>query len=136
MKAARKLLALAYSPEDNTLHTITLATKLLTLIKTNTNSVAFSPQANYTDFGTANCWRNLVPTFADRGLSRGQRGGSRTVVNLNFLDQSLYFSFKLPLIYPHEAEWTPFETHCYSENLAASGNVLGTSVYAARKSDQ
>jgi hypothetical protein len=52
------------------------------------NSVAFSPQANYTDSVTATCWWNLVPTFADRGVSRGQRGGSPTVVNLSFLDQS------------------------------------------------
>jgi hypothetical protein len=40
------------------------------------NSVALSPRANYTDWATAICWRNLVPTFADRGVSRGQRGGS------------------------------------------------------------
>jgi hypothetical protein len=33
-------------------------------------------------------------TFADRGASRGQRGGSPTVVNLSFLDRSRYFSFK------------------------------------------
>jgi hypothetical protein len=38
--------------------------------------------------------RNLVPTFVDRGVSRGQRGGSLTVVNLSFLDRSRYFSFK------------------------------------------
>jgi hypothetical protein len=36
----------------------------------------------------------LVPTFVDRGVSRGQCGGSPTVVNLSFLDRSLYFSFK------------------------------------------
>jgi hypothetical protein len=36
--------------------------------------------------------RNLVPTFADRGVSRGQRGGSRTVIILSFLDRSRYFS--------------------------------------------
>jgi hypothetical protein len=59
-----------------------------------TNSVAFSPQANYTDWATATCWRNLVPTFVDRGVSRGQRGGSHTVVNLSFLDRSRYFSSK------------------------------------------
>jgi hypothetical protein len=59
-----------------------------------TNSVVFSPQANYTDRSTATCRRNLVPTFVDRGVSRGQRGGSPTVVNLSFLDQSRYFSFK------------------------------------------
>jgi hypothetical protein len=52
-------------------------------------SVAFSPQANYTDWATATCRRNLVPTFVDRGVSRGQRGGSPTVVNLSFLDRVL-----------------------------------------------
>jgi hypothetical protein len=45
-------------------------------------SVAFSPQANYTDWATATCRRNLVPTFVDRRVSRGQRGGPPTVVNL------------------------------------------------------
>jgi hypothetical protein len=64
--------------------------------------MAFSPQANYTDWATATCWRNLVPTLADRGVSRGQRGGSRTVVNTSFLDRSRYFSFKYLLIYPHK----------------------------------
>jgi hypothetical protein len=58
------------------------------------NSVAFSPQTNYTDWATTTCQRNLVPTFVDRGVSRGHRGGSPTVVNLSFLDQSRYFSFK------------------------------------------
>jgi hypothetical protein len=33
-------------------------------------------------------------------------------VNLGFLKPEL-------LIYTHEAEWTPFQTHYYSENLAA-----------------
>jgi hypothetical protein len=64
------------------------------LIQLQTNSASFSPQANYTDRTTATCWRNLMPTFADKGVSRGQRGGSPTVVNFNFLDQSRYFSFK------------------------------------------
>jgi hypothetical protein len=59
-----------------------------------TNSVALSPHANYTDWAAATCRRNLVPTFVDRGVPRGQRSGSRTVVNLSFLDRSLYFSFK------------------------------------------
>jgi hypothetical protein len=35
-----------------------------------------------------------VPAFVDRRVSRGQRGGSRTVVNLSSLDRSRYFSFK------------------------------------------
>jgi hypothetical protein len=59
-----------------------------------TNSVALSPRANYTDSATATCQQNLVPTFVDRGVSRGQRCGFPTVVNLSFLDQSRYFSFK------------------------------------------
>jgi hypothetical protein len=52
-----------------------------------TNSLAFSPQANYTDRATNTCWRNLVPTSADRGVLHGQRGVSHTVVNLSFLDR-------------------------------------------------
>jgi hypothetical protein len=56
--------------------------------------MALSPQANYTDWTTATCRRNLVPTFVDRGVSCGQRGGSLTVVNLRFLDRCRYFSFK------------------------------------------
>jgi hypothetical protein len=58
-----------------------------------------------------------------------------SAVNLSFLDWSRYFSFKLLLNYPHEVEWTPFQTHCYSENLVAPGIELGTSVSAARNSD-
>jgi hypothetical protein len=33
------------------------------------------------------------------------------------------------------AEWTPFQTHCYSENLAAPGIELATSGYEVRNSD-
>jgi hypothetical protein len=56
--------------------------------KNKTNSVALSPRVNYTDWATATCWRNLVSTFVYRRVSRGQRGGSRTVVNLSFLDRT------------------------------------------------
>ena len=38
-------------------------------------------------------------------------------------------------IWPHEAEWTPFQTHYYSENLVAPGIEPGTSVSVARNSD-
>jgi hypothetical protein len=34
-----------------------------------TYSVALSPRANCTDWATATCRRNLVPTFVDRGVS-------------------------------------------------------------------
>jgi hypothetical protein len=77
------------------------------------NSVALSPQANYTDSTNATGRRILVATFADRGVSRGQRGGTLTAVNASFLDRKHYFSFKYLLIYPHEAEWTPLQIHCY-----------------------
>jgi hypothetical protein len=104
--------------------------------KQKTYPVAFSPQANYIDWSTATCQRNLVPTFADIGVSRGQRGGSPTAVNFSILDRGRYFSFKSLLIYPHEAEWTPFQTHCYAENLVAPGIEPRTSGLAARNSDQ
>jgi hypothetical protein len=68
-------------------------------------------------------------------VSRGRRGGTPTVVNLSFPDQSRYFflssssSFILT-----SAEWTPFQTHSYSENMVAPGIELGTSESAARNS--
>jgi hypothetical protein len=69
--------------------------------------VDFSPQANYADWATATCQRNLIPTFADREVSRGQRGGSLTVVNLSFLDRGRYVSSKYLLIYPHKGRVDP-----------------------------
>jgi hypothetical protein len=65
-----------------------MAPWLITQAKQKTNSVAFRPQANYTDWATSTCQRNLVPTFVDREVSRGQRGGSPTIVNLSLLDTS------------------------------------------------
>jgi hypothetical protein len=87
-----------------------------------TNSVAFRPQAKYTDWSTTAFRRNLVPTFVDRGVSRGQRGGSPTAVNLSFLDRSSYFFFQVALHLSSQGqEWAPFQAHCYSENLVAPG---------------
>jgi hypothetical protein len=40
---------------------------------------------------------------------------------LGFLDRSRYFSIKQLLNCTHEAEWTPFQTHYFSENLVAPG---------------
>jgi hypothetical protein len=54
-------------------------------------------------------------------VSRGERGGSLTVVNLSFLDRGRYF-FTLT-----RAEWTPFQTHCYSENPVTPEIEPGTS---------
>jgi hypothetical protein len=58
--------------------------------------------------------------FADRGCH---------VVNatdpygriLWFLDRSRYFSIKLLLNCTHEADWTPVQTHYFSDNLVAQG---------------
>jgi hypothetical protein len=61
------------------------------------NSVAFSPQANYTYWSTATGWRILVPPFVDRRVLRSQRGGHPTAVNLSFLDQSRYSFFQVVL---------------------------------------
>jgi hypothetical protein len=61
------------------------------------NSVAFSSQRNYIDWATATSKRILVPTFVDRGVSRGQRSRTPMVVNLSFLDKSRYFFFKVAL---------------------------------------
>jgi hypothetical protein len=39
------------------------------------NSLTFSPQATYIDQATATGLRILMPTFANRGVSRGQHSG-------------------------------------------------------------
>jgi hypothetical protein len=46
------------------------------------------------------------------------------VVNFGFLDWGCYF-LEIALNYPHEAEWTPFQTHYFSKNLVAPGIELG-----------
>jgi hypothetical protein len=46
--------------------------------------------------------------------------------NLGFLDRSRYFFLPRYLLNcNHEAEWTPFQTHYFSENLVAPGIELG-----------
>jgi hypothetical protein len=52
------------------------------------DSVAFSPQANYTNWANATGRQIWVPAFVDREVSHGQRGRSPTAVILSFLDQS------------------------------------------------
>jgi hypothetical protein len=85
-----------------------------------TKSMAFSPQANYTDCPTAAGQRTLVPTLKDRGVSHGQRGGTpRPLIS----ERSRYLSFKQLIIYPHEAEWTPFQTSILLlRNSGSAGN--------------
>jgi hypothetical protein len=54
--------------------------------------------------------------------------------DLGFIDRSP-FSFKQLPNYTHEAEWNPFQTHYFSENMVAPGIEHGTSGSAARNSD-
>jgi hypothetical protein len=64
----------------------TQAGEYITLILLTLYSLAFSPQANYTDWATTTCQRILVPNVVDGGGgSRGQRGGTPKVVNLILL---------------------------------------------------
>jgi hypothetical protein len=79
--------------------------------------VAFSPQTNYTEWVTATGRRILAPTFVDRGMSRDQCGETPAVVNLSFLDRSSYCFIEVAPHLCSEIGWTPFQTHCYSENL-------------------
>jgi hypothetical protein len=90
--------------------------------KKQTNSVALSPRANYTDSATATCRRNLVPTFVDREMSRCQRSGSPAVVNLSFLDRSRYFSFKYLLVYPHKGWVDPVPDPLLLTKSGSAGN--------------
>jgi hypothetical protein len=48
-------------------------------------------------------------------VPRGQRDGSLGRI-LGFLDPSRYFFLQAA---PHEAEWTLFQTHYFSENVVA-----------------
>jgi hypothetical protein len=51
---------------------------------------------------------------------------------LCFVDRSRYFFFQVaPQLYS-EAEWTPFQTHYFLENLVASGIDPGSSGSVAR----
>jgi hypothetical protein len=44
---------------------------------------------------------------------------------LGFLDRSRYFFFQAAPQCSHEAEWAPFQTHYFSENLVAPGIAPG-----------
>jgi hypothetical protein len=60
-----------------------------------TNSVAFSPQVNSTNWAATTGQRILMSAFADRGMLRGQHDGTPTAVNLSLLEQSCYFFFQV-----------------------------------------
>jgi hypothetical protein len=63
-----------------------------------------------------------MPTFVDRRVLRGQRGGSPTVVNISFLDWIRYFSFKQLLIYPHTGCVDPVPDPVSLRRSGSAGN--------------
>jgi hypothetical protein len=56
-----------------------------------------------------------------------------TVINLSFLGWNQYFFIHAASQYPHEAEWTLFQTHYFSENLAAPEIKPGSSASVATR---
>jgi hypothetical protein len=98
--------------------------------------VAFSLQANYTDWAIVIGRQILVPTFVDRGVSGGQRGGSLTVVNLSFLDHSHYFFFQVAPRLCSRVWVDPVPDPLLLRKSGSAGNIeLMTSGLAARNSD-
>jgi hypothetical protein len=83
--------------------------------------VSFSPQANYTDWATATCRWNLVPASSDRGVSRGQRGGSPRVVNLSFLDR---IGWRWPFNNAVRIETVQSDDSVFNEWGAAGGRMI------------
>jgi hypothetical protein len=74
----------------------------------------------------------LVPTFADRGYRVVSATDPHGRI-LGFLDSKpLLFHSSSSSVITHEAEWTPFQNHYFSENLVVPGIESGS---VARNSD-
>jgi hypothetical protein len=76
----------------------------------------------------------LVLTFADRGCHVVSVTDPYVSI-LGFLDRSHYFSFQVAPHCTHEVEWTPFQTHYFSENLVAPGIEPRNPIPVARNSN-
>jgi hypothetical protein len=61
-----------------------------------------------------------VPTFADRKCHVVSVTDPYDRI-LGLLDWSCFFFFQVALYYSHEAEWTPFKIHYFSEDLVVPG---------------
>jgi hypothetical protein len=57
-----------------------------------------------------------ILTLVDKGVSLGQCNGSPQPLISLLWTGTFTLSFKQLLNYPHEAEWAPFQTHCFSED--------------------
>jgi hypothetical protein len=62
----------------------------------------------------------LVPTFANGGCRMVSPTDKHDRI-LGFLNRSCYFFFQVAPQFTHEAEWTQFQTHYFSENLVVPG---------------
>jgi hypothetical protein len=99
--------------------------------------VALGPQANYTDWATAICRRNLVATFVDRGVSRGENIIHHFKLRImHILFQIMLFSNDTSIYifsrYSHEDLWfeTRWDQLCLSVYLILPA-TLGPGVYSA-----
>jgi hypothetical protein len=59
---------------------------------------------------------------------------ARSLISVSYTVAAIFLSSSSSFIVTR-AEWTPSQTHCYEENLAASGNEPGTSGLAGRNCD-
>jgi hypothetical protein len=66
----------------------------------------------------------LVRTLCGYRVSRGQPNGILRSYSLFSRPELLLFLPSSSSVVPHEAEWTPFQTHYFSENLVAQGIKL------------
>jgi hypothetical protein len=93
-----------------------------------------SPLANYTDRATALVDTKLVPTFTDRGVSRGQHGGS-------LLPYYLFSGPEPQLFVPNSSLIVltrlsgPRSRPTTQKKNGCAGNRTRTSGYVARNSD-
>jgi hypothetical protein len=65
------------------------------------------------------CYCQLLPIEGCRVVSVAE---TSTAINLSFLDWSRYLSVKYLHIYPHEDEWTSFQTYYYSKKSSSAGS--------------
>jgi hypothetical protein len=102
------------------------------------NFVASSPQANYTDLATAACRRSYCQLFRIEGVAWSAQRIPRPLIRFSWPEPLLFHSSSSSVILARlsgPAEWTPFQTHYFSENLVAPGVKPGTSGSVARNSD-
>jgi hypothetical protein len=79
-----------------------------------------SSQANYTDRATAACRGSWFQLLRIEGVAWWAQRIPTAVISV-FYTAAATFSFKQLLSCTHKAEWTPFQTNYFPENLVAPG---------------